>query len=53
MFRYGLESILTSRRDGMEIVGRPSSGGEDALALVEENQPDVVITQIDLDLNTA
>jgi DNA-binding NarL/FixJ family response regulator len=53
MFRDGLESILTSRGDGIEIVGRSSSGGEDALALVEENQPDVVITQIDVDLNKA
>jgi DNA-binding NarL/FixJ family response regulator len=53
MFRDGLESILTSRGDGIEIVGRSSSGGEDALALVEENLPDVVITQIDVDLNKA
>src|SRR5215203_5970682 len=54
MFREGLESILTSRGgDGIEVVGRSSTGGEDALALIEENKPEVVITQIDLDLKTA
>ena len=54
MFREGLESILTSRAGGdIEVVGRSSTGGEDALALIEENKPDVVITQIDVDLNTA
>jgi DNA-binding NarL/FixJ family response regulator len=53
MFREGLESILASRRGGIEVVGRSSTGGEDALALIEENKPDVVITQIDVDLNTA
>jgi len=34
-------------------VGQSSTGGEDALALIEENKPDVVIAQIDVDLNTA
>ena len=55
MFREGLESILASREGGgsIEVVGRSSTGGEDALALLEEGQPDVVITQIDVDLNTA
>src|SRR5215213_9220811 len=55
MFREGLESILASRRGGggIEVVGRSSTGGEDALALIEENKPDVVIAQIDADLNTA
>jgi DNA-binding NarL/FixJ family response regulator len=55
MFREGLESILASRGGGggIEVVGRSSSGGEDALALIEENKPDVVIAQIDVDLNTA
>jgi DNA-binding NarL/FixJ family response regulator len=55
MFREGLESILASRGGGggIEVVGRSSTGGEDALALIEENKPDVVITQIDVDLNTA
>jgi DNA-binding NarL/FixJ family response regulator len=53
MFREGLEAILSSRGDGIEIVGRSSTGGDDAVALVGENKPDVVITQIDTDLNTA
>jgi DNA-binding NarL/FixJ family response regulator len=53
MFREGLESILASRGGGIEVVGRSSTGGEDALALIEENKPDVVIAQIDVDLNTA
>jgi DNA-binding NarL/FixJ family response regulator len=53
MFREGLEAILSSRGGGIEVVGRSSSGGEDALALIEENKPDVVITQIDVDLNVA
>jgi two-component system nitrate/nitrite response regulator NarL len=37
----------------MEVVGRSSTGGEDTIALIEENKPDVVITQIDTDLHTA
>jgi DNA-binding NarL/FixJ family response regulator len=53
MFREGLEAILSSRGDGIEVVGRSSSGGEDAIALVGENKPDVVIAQIDMDLKTA
>ena len=54
MFREGLEAILSSRADGdIEVVGRSSTGGEDAITLVEENKPDVVIAQIDVDLNTA
>src|SRR5215212_1464062 len=53
MFREGLEYILLSRGDDVEVVGRSSSGGEDAVALVEQNKPDVVITQIDADLKTA
>src|SRR5215212_6491874 len=54
MFREGLESILSSRGDGgIEVVGRSSSGGEDAIALIEENKPDVVIAEIDADLKTA
>jgi DNA-binding NarL/FixJ family response regulator len=52
MFREGLESILASR-EGIEVVGRSSTGGEDALALIEENKPEVVITQIDVNLKTA
>src|SRR5215210_1030787 len=53
MFREGLESILASHGDGIEVVGRSSTGGEDAIALVEQSKPDVVITQIDVDLKTA
>jgi DNA-binding NarL/FixJ family response regulator len=53
MFREGLESILASRAEGIEVVGQSSSGGEDAVALIEENKPDVVIAQIDVDLNAA
>jgi DNA-binding NarL/FixJ family response regulator len=52
MFREGLEAIFSSR-GGIEVVGRSSSGGEDTIALIEENKPDVVITQIDTDLHTA
>ena len=52
MFREGLESILSSR-GGTEVVGRSSSGGEDAIVLIKRNTPDVVITQIDADLKTA
>jgi DNA-binding NarL/FixJ family response regulator len=53
MFREGLESILASHGDGIEVVGRSSSGGEDAVALVEQSKPDVVITQIDMNLKRA
>src|SRR5918993_5352817 len=54
MFREGLESILASHGgDGIEVVGRSSSGGEDALALIEENKPEVVITKIDTNLKRA
>jgi DNA-binding NarL/FixJ family response regulator len=53
MFREGLKSILASCGGGIEVVGRSSTGGEDALALIEENKPDVIIAQIDADLNTA
>jgi DNA-binding NarL/FixJ family response regulator len=53
LFREGLESILSSRADDIEVVGRSSTGGEDAVALVGENQPDVVIAEIDADLKTA
>jgi DNA-binding NarL/FixJ family response regulator len=53
MFREGLESILASGGGGIEVVGRSSSGGEETAALVEKNKPDVVITQIDMDLKRA
>src|SRR5688500_4373320 len=53
MFREGLSSILTSQGGDVEVVGQSSTGGDDAVALIEQNKPDVVITQIDTDLNTA
>jgi DNA-binding NarL/FixJ family response regulator len=52
MFREGLESILASH-GGIEVVGQSSTTGDEAVALVEQSKPDVVITQIDVDLNTA
>jgi DNA-binding NarL/FixJ family response regulator len=53
MFREGLAAIFTSQGGDVEVVGQSSTSGGDALALIEENKPDVVITQIDADLNTA
>jgi DNA-binding NarL/FixJ family response regulator len=53
MFREGLESIISSRGGDVEVVGRSSTGGEDAVALIEKNKPDVVITQVDHDLDRA
>jgi DNA-binding NarL/FixJ family response regulator len=53
MFREGLASILTSRGGDIEVVGQSSTGGDDALALIERNKPDVIIAQIDGDLNAA
>ncbi len=52
MFREGLAAILTSRGGDVEVVGQSFTGG-DALALIERNKPDVVITQIDADLHKA
>ena len=51
VFREGLEAILASRQD-VEVVGR-SSTGQEAAALVEQTNPDLVITQLDMDLQTA
>jgi DNA-binding NarL/FixJ family response regulator len=51
MFREGLLGILTSRED-IEIVG-DSPTGEEALTLLRERRPDMVITQIDMDLHKA
>jgi DNA-binding NarL/FixJ family response regulator len=53
MFREGLEALLSSRGDGIEVVGQSSTGGDDAFALIKRNKPDVVIAQIDVDLNKA
>src|SRR5215210_233565 len=52
MVREGVDAILSSR-EGIEVVGRSSTGGEDAFALVGENEPDVIVAEIDADLNTA
>ena len=52
MFREGLEAILASRGTGIEVVGR-SSTGEEAVALVESTKPDVVITEVDMQLKEA
>ena len=52
MFREGLLSILSSRGGDIEVLGH-SPTGEEALALLQENSPDVVITQIDMNLHVA
>jgi DNA-binding NarL/FixJ family response regulator len=52
MFREGLVSILSSRGGDIEVLGH-SPTGEEAFALLRENSPDVVITQIDADLHVA
>jgi DNA-binding NarL/FixJ family response regulator len=52
MFREGLVSILSSRLGDIEVLGH-SPTGEEALALLQENSPDVVITQIDMNLHVA
>jgi DNA-binding NarL/FixJ family response regulator len=51
MFRQGLEAILASR-EGIEVVGSSSTGPE-ADVRVAETEPDVVVTQLDMDLKTA
>jgi DNA-binding NarL/FixJ family response regulator len=51
MFREGLVAILASR-GGIEVVGHASTG-EEAFALIEESRPDVVITQLDMQIKTA
>jgi len=51
MFREGLAALLSSE-DGLEVVGA-SSTGEAAAALVQRTEPDVVITQLDMQLKTA
>jgi len=52
MFREGLVAILASRAEGIEVVGQTSTG-EEAIALIEENKPDLVITQVDMQLKEA
>jgi DNA-binding NarL/FixJ family response regulator len=51
MFREGLLGLL-SRSEGIEVVG-DSPTGEGALDLLRGERPDVVITQIDMDLRAA
>jgi DNA-binding NarL/FixJ family response regulator len=51
MFREGLLGILSSR-EGIEVIG-DSPTGEEALSLLRDERPDVVITQIDMDLHRA
>jgi DNA-binding NarL/FixJ family response regulator len=46
MFRQGLEAILSSQ-EGIEVVGS-SSTGEDLAAIVAETEPDVIVTQLDM-----
>jgi len=53
MFREGLEALLSSRGDSIEVVGHSSTAGDDAFALVKRNRPDVVIAQIDVELHKA
>jgi DNA-binding NarL/FixJ family response regulator len=51
MFREGLAAIL-SAEEGLEVVGQTTTG-EAAAAIVRETEPDVVITQLDMQLKTA
>jgi DNA-binding NarL/FixJ family response regulator len=51
MFRQGLLSLLSRHKD-IEVVGDCGTG-EGALALLGEERPDVVVTQIDMDLKVA
>jgi DNA-binding NarL/FixJ family response regulator len=51
MFREGLEALFASS-EAIEVVGT-SSTGEEAAALVVQSKPDVVITQLDVNLKTA
>jgi DNA-binding NarL/FixJ family response regulator len=51
MFREGIAALLTSH-GGIEVVGQTSTG-DDAIALIEGTKPDVVITQLDMQLKVA
>jgi DNA-binding NarL/FixJ family response regulator len=51
MFREGLAAILSSR-EGMEVVGSTTTGPE-AAEQVRRTKPDVVVTQLDMQLKTA
>ena len=51
MFRQGLQAILSSR-EGIEVVGSTPTGPE-AAEQVATTKPDVVVTQLDMQLKTA
>src|SRR5215207_9894137 len=51
IFREGLEAILSSRED-VEVVGR-SSTGEEASSQVGKTKPDLVITELDMQIKSA
>lgn len=51
MFREGLQSILASH-EGVEVVGSTSTGPE-AAERVRQTKPDVIVTQLDMQLKTA
>ena len=51
MFREGLQAILASREE-LEVVGT-STTGEEAASLVAKSKPDLVITQLDMQIKTA
>jgi DNA-binding NarL/FixJ family response regulator len=51
IFREGLEAILSSRED-VEVVGR-SSTGEEAASQVGKTKPDLVITELDMQIKSA
>src|SRR3712207_2558672 len=52
MFRQGLAALLSSEGGLVEVVGA-SPTGEEAAALVEKTKPDVVITELDMQLKEA
>ena len=51
MFREGLQAILSSH-EGIEVVGTSSTGPE-AAETVRKSKPDVIVTQLDMQLKTA
>jgi DNA-binding NarL/FixJ family response regulator len=51
IFREGLEAILSSRED-VEVVGR-SSTGKEAAAQVGKTKPDLIITELDMQIKSA
>jgi DNA-binding NarL/FixJ family response regulator len=51
LFREGLASLLASG-EGVEVVGT-SPTGEEAAERVSLTKPDVIVTQLDMDLRTA